>query len=65
MPFASKAHRTKVRELLALGKITRAQYDEIEKDTTGSLPDRAESEESDTAGQAPDKPSKKKVNPFW
>ena len=62
MAFASKAHRSKMRELLALGRITKAQYDAMEEGTPDHIPDRgSESEDSKTEPAA----KKKRPNPFW
>lgn len=63
MPFASKAHRSKMRDLLARGKITKAQYDAIEAGTPDVLPDRAGGDSEDASDQQA--PKKRKPSPFW
>lgn len=63
MPFASKAHRAKMRALLAEGKITLAQFEEVAKGTPANLPDRADEDTVDTDSKPKDKA--KTRSPFW
>lgn len=62
MPFKSKAHKRKMRELLAKGTITLAQYEEVAAGTPADLPERAGDEDGNTA--PPPAPTKK-PSPFW
>lgn len=62
MPFKSKAHKRKMRELLAKGTITLAQYEEVAAGTPDNLPERAGDED---ASPAPPPTPAKKVSPFW
>jgi len=41
MPFKSIAQKQKWGQLLSEGKVTQAQYDTRENETTGPLPERA------------------------
>lgn len=63
MPFASKAQKKKMQQLLAAGEITERQYREMEEGTSEErfLPERVASHDPD----APTEPRKKKVSPFW
>lgn len=68
MPFKSKAHRSKMRELLAKGVITAAQYEEVAAGTPAILPDRVPNDgdpeqEEELNPQA--KRARLRPNPFW
>lgn len=63
MPFVSKAHRSKMRQLLAEGKITPGQYAEMEQGTPANLPDRSEEVTDEGVPAVPAK--KRRPSPFW